>query len=76
MASEGCSNLRETVSTLRQMAIDARNELQSFSTNLSKKDKENVHRQRYLMLLVKMNVDAQMVLFGTEAKGDADGKDS
>ena len=70
MASEGCSNLRETVSTLRQMAIDARNELQSFSTNLSLKDKKNVHRQKCLMLLVKMNIDAQGVLFAPRQNCD------
>lgn len=58
--------LRNLVKTLRQMAIDARNEFQSFSSTLPKKDKENIHRSKCLMLLVRMNVEAQWGLFKDE----------
>ena len=64
--SDETEKLRNLVKTLRQMAIDARNEFQSFSFTLPQKDKENVHRQKCLMLLVRMNVEAQWGLFEKE----------
>lgn len=64
--SDETEKLRNLVKTLRQMSIDARNEFQSFSSTLSQKDKENVHRQKCLMLLVRMNVESQCGLFKDE----------
>ena len=64
--SNETEKLRNLVKTLRQMSIDARNELQSFSSTWPRKDKENIHRQKCLMLLVRMNIEAQWGLFENE----------